>query len=219
MISRTRKPVVMLLLAAVAMALVITAAMAAPRAGKGKPGGQKRATHMQRIANELGLTEQQKAQIKGIFEAHRAKVQALKQSNATPEAKRTQRMELMKEMHAQIEGVLTPEQREKAAQIRQQHKGKMKGFAKCLQQLNLTEDQKKQIVSIRQAARQQMQAVRADAKLNDQAKREKIMAIRKDTHEKVMSVLTPEQREKLQSCPRLGDGKGMRGHGRMSPAK
>jgi len=84
-------------------------------------------------------------------------------------------------------------------------------------ELGLTEDQKTQIKAIHEAARPQLEAIRADQSLTREQKREKAQAIQKDTQAKVDAVLTPEQRTKAQAMREKmkehRGGKGPRGHG------
>jgi len=128
----------------------------------------------------LGLTEDQQEKIKNIKTEAREKFQEAQ----TPEEK----MELRKQMHDQIMGILTEEQAEKFAKMsagmKQQGKDKntesnhsqtmQNGPAHRLpfDQLDLTAEQKEQIQQIRKEAMEKM-------------------------HNDIMSILTDEQKEKL----------------------
>jgi len=63
--------------------------------------------------------------------------------------------------------------------------------------LNLTDDQKTQIKSIRDNAFQQRKAVMSDTTTTDAQKKAKLRGIRRDTRKQVAGVLTPEQRQQL----------------------
>ena len=63
--------------------------------------------------------------------------------------------------------------------------------------LNLTEDQKKQFRQIRQDSMKQARAIRADSSLTDDQKRDKMKELRKQQHQQMFSVLSPEQKDQL----------------------
>ena len=65
------------------------------------------------------------------------------------------------------------------------------------QKLNLTDDQKKQFQQIRQNAVEQAKAIHNDSSLTQDQKREKQMALRKQSHQEMFKVLTPEQQAQL----------------------
>jgi Spy/CpxP family protein refolding chaperone len=76
--------------------------------------------------------------------------------------------------------------------------------ARIAQQLNLTDQQKQQLQSMRQAQRQQIAAVKQDSSLTDQQKQEKIQQIREQGRTQFESVLTPDQKTKLQQMHNRG---------------
>jgi Spy/CpxP family protein refolding chaperone len=61
--------------------------------------------------------------------------------------------------------------------------------------LNLTDEQKAQIQTIRDDAKQQVAATQKDSSLSDEAKQQKLKVIRKDTRRQVWGVMTPEQQK------------------------
>ena len=63
-------------------------------------------------------------------------------------------------------------------------------------ELKLSSEQVAKIDAIRNEARTHRQAVLADKSLSQEVKRQRILENAKSTHEKVMNVLTPEQRTK-----------------------
>ena len=66
-----------------------------------------------------------------------------------------------------------------------------------LADLNLTDDQRAQIKQIHQGMRSQVEAVKSDSSLTAEQKETKIHAIRRETHEQMKKVLTPEQQKQL----------------------
>jgi len=63
--------------------------------------------------------------------------------------------------------------------------------------LNLTDAQRQQFREIGQHARQQVMSIRNDSSLTDDQKKEKVQALRKQSHQEMFGVLTPEQKEQL----------------------
>jgi len=72
------------------------------------------------------------------------------------------------------------------------HKGN--GMAK---QLGLSKDQKSQLKPIRQSAREQIKAIKADTTLSKAERKARIKAIRSDAMAKTNAILTPAQQQKL----------------------
>ncbi len=75
--------------------------------------------------------------------------------------------------------------------------GQQKERGDRLANLNLTEDQRAQIKQIHEGARSRMDAVKNDSSLSAEQKHAKIHEIKRDTHEQVKKVLTPEQQKKM----------------------
>ena len=63
--------------------------------------------------------------------------------------------------------------------------------------LNLTDDQRQQFRQIGQRTRQQVMSIRSDSSLTDDQKKEKLQALRKQSHQEMFAILTPEQKEQL----------------------
>lgn len=66
-----------------------------------------------------------------------------------------------------------------------------------MQNLNLTDEQKTQIQSIKAKQREQAKAIRADSTLNDTQKKDKLKSLRRDSRKQINGVLTPEQRQQM----------------------
>lgn len=86
-----------------------------PREGRpGHPG-----MFLDRMSEDLNLTEEQKTKIKAIMEQQRPQLEALRDDKTlTPEQRREKHQELREQLRAKIDAVLTPEQLEKAKQRR-----------------------------------------------------------------------------------------------------
>jgi Spy/CpxP family protein refolding chaperone len=95
----------------------------------------------------------------------------------------------------------------------------LRGFDGMAQQLNLSDQQKTQFQSLMQNQRQQAQALRNDASLTPEQKRDKLKQLRQSNHQQMMGILTPEQQQKLQQfrSEHKGMGPGKMGPGGMGP--
>jgi Spy/CpxP family protein refolding chaperone len=93
--------------------LALAATRAATLADENPAKGDRMQHRIERMKEQLNLTDDQARQIEQIFrEAHQ-------QGQADREAMR----ERHKKVHDQIQSVLTPEQREKFAQMKKEHRG------------------------------------------------------------------------------------------------
>ncbi len=63
--------------------------------------------------------------------------------------------------------------------------------------LNLTDPQKQQFQQIQQKMRQQAMSIHNDNSLSDDQKKEKMQGLRKQAHQEMFGVLTPEQKDLL----------------------
>jgi Spy/CpxP family protein refolding chaperone len=81
--------------------------------------------------------------------------------------------------------------------------------AKFAQELNLTDDQKAALKSIRENEKQQAEAIKNDSSLTADQKKAKFKELRKTSREQMMAKLSPEQQQKFKEMR-----KEHRGHGR-----
>jgi protein CpxP len=84
-----------------------------------------------------------------------------------------------------------PGRRGGAMQRQRQH------MAMLAQKLNLTDAQKQQFWQITQSMRKQGMAIRQDSSLTEEQKKEKMQALRKQSHQEMFGVLNQEQKEQL----------------------
>jgi len=186
---------------AMVMTLIITAAAFAQSAAPGA-AKQKRPAQPGAI-KALGLTDQQRTQILDIVKKYNADVREVAKSTATKEEKKTKIDALKASATDAVYAVMTPEQREKAKQagyvdrLLSPKKARNGDIGKLIAKLNLTDDQKTKIKDIMTTARDAGKAIRNDASLNDAQKKAKIIEHRKQTHEQMLNVLTPEQQQQL----------------------
>lgn len=193
-----------LALAIAIVVLIASIVIAAPqmRGGDHRQGPGQRPMMFERMCDELNLTAEQKEKVQAIFQDQMKQMEAIRQSNATEEEKRAKAEELRTQTQTQILAVLTPEQQKKAkelwAKMDKDRDGRPDGMEMILEKLNLTPEQKQQIETIQADCRKQVQAVMSDSTLDQATKAEKVAEIRKGTHEQVMAVLTPEQKQQLE---------------------
>ncbi len=88
--------------------------------------------HLQSMAKQLNLTDDQKAKLKPILTSQMEEIQGVKNDTSlTPQQRRSKMMEIGEKYRPQINGVLTPEQQAKWKAMRQEmmekHKGQMSG--------------------------------------------------------------------------------------------
>jgi Spy/CpxP family protein refolding chaperone len=100
-----------------------TAVLAQPPAGGPPPGGQA----MERLAQDLNLTEAQKPKVKAIFDEERPKLEAARAElkDATPDARRAKMQQLQQDLEQKLSGVLTPDQMQKFKAMQQQRRQQM----------------------------------------------------------------------------------------------
>lgn len=87
-------------------------------AGQGAAGGKGgMIEHIQQAVQELGLTDEQKTQVKGLIEEYRPKFQAIRQeANGDAKTAMEKAKPLFQEFREKLNGILTPEQ---AAQLKE----------------------------------------------------------------------------------------------------
>jgi periplasmic protein CpxP/Spy len=101
-----------------------TAAQSGQMASKAGREARVQQRH-ERLAQELGLNQDQKDKLKALHESTRTQMQALRNNDQlSREEKRDQMRQLKEQKRTQMNAILTPEQQKKFEQIREQHKGK-----------------------------------------------------------------------------------------------
>ena len=124
-----KRPFVAFITAALAaVALIGTPALAQKPAKAAKKAGkhQEKAIdkRLDRLSQELGLTDQQKTDIKAILETQRSKAKAIHDDkNLTPEQQKTQLRELQKQTRQDITAKLTADQVAKLKALHHHAKG------------------------------------------------------------------------------------------------
>jgi len=177
-----------------------SAAIAAPKsqskAGAGALAG---------VVKQLDLSKEQVKQIGDILKEYHANVREVFQSTTDPAQKKDKVQALRTKAASAINAVLTAEQRAKADKMNLIEKllsrraAVGRGLIAVLSQLNLTEDQKAQVKEITKETAEDAKAIRNDSSLTDEQRREKMKELHAGMVERIKSILTAEQREKLES--------------------
>jgi Spy/CpxP family protein refolding chaperone len=163
------------------------------------------AHHFQRgkMMQDLNLTAEQKTQMKTLHHDMMQQRNAI-QHDASLSA--DQKKEKMKELHQtqtqKMNAILTPDQQEKMKAFRHQDSQKPqmhKGSQQMMQQLDLTSDQQTQMKALHETMQQQRNAIKNDASLSADQKKDKMKELRKTQMQKVNSILTPEQQAKMKA--------------------
>lgn len=155
---------------------------------------------MNRMA-QLKLTETQQEKIRQINIAAQEKRLAIaKDTKLTPEKRRTALQEIAKGTREKIQAVLTPEQRKQWQQM--QLERPVAGTAApmaAVRGLDLTEDQQKKMRAISQEFQPKFLKIRQSTSLTPQQKAEQTRNLRRQQQDRIMAILTPEQREKAKA--------------------
>jgi protein CpxP len=70
-------------------------------------------------------------------------------------------------------------------------------FARMAKKLNLTQEQQDKLKPIFEKQREQARAIKSDASLTPDQKKEKFQALRQDSMSQVNAILTPEQQQQM----------------------
>lgn len=109
-------------------ALAIGCLLPALPAQEGPPPSSKKEANPRAFAmmkEKLGLTDEQADKIKAIRADERTQLDALRAKEGDRESKREEMKAIRADTEAKVDAVLTPEQREKAAKMREEMKARM----------------------------------------------------------------------------------------------
>ena len=113
---------------AVTLFVILLAVMAgAPMVSAQEPASKEEAVaKLQKMATELQLTDDQKAQIKPILMEEAPKIKALKEAPSMPQMQKMMQMKKLADgVDAKMKPILTPEQYQKFQQMRMQQRDQM----------------------------------------------------------------------------------------------
>jgi Spy/CpxP family protein refolding chaperone len=88
----------------------------------------QRAGQLERLSNELNLTDEQKAKVKPILDEQSKQMHATQEDTSlTQDQKRDKMKQIHQTTHSQINEILTPEQQKKFAALKEQQKEHREG--------------------------------------------------------------------------------------------
>ncbi len=179
--------------ASLALAQTAPDAVEAPRARRGgmnraRRGHRHHRGHFRQILRQLNLSDNQKAQLRAIFESSREQRRDLR-SNGNPD--RAAMRALRQETRRLVNDVLTPAQRTQAAQLRRQHMTRRfdRRIERMTTQLSLTDAQKTAVTRILRDSQTRRRALRENGNVSPDAMR----TIRRETRTELSGVLSAEQ--------------------------
>ena len=166
------------------------------------PGPLDSDARLKMMTEKLGLSEDQQAKIKAIYEKYGPQIKELiaKGTANLTEDERTKVKELLKSQMEEIGAVLTPAQKEKMQGGHPSGPGDSADtrLKMMTERLGLTEDQQARIKAIFEKSMPQFKALQAKGSANlteeDKAKMKEIYMAQM---EEINGVLTAEQREKM----------------------
>ncbi len=185
-----------------------TAAAQPGVAGPGQPGPQARPHtrrgRMRRLANELELTEAQRARMRTLRQEGMTRARELRQSGDRA-ALRAHRQA----MHERMRSVLTDAQRARAQELRraQQQARLERRMTHLTTRLSLDPTQAQQVRGVLDHAGAQRRAIREQARLDQTPAREPMRALREQTRAQLASILSEEQMGQMRRMRRMHRGR------------
>jgi Spy/CpxP family protein refolding chaperone len=150
------------------------------------------------LAKQVNLSEAQKKSIASIVREAMPQGRAIAQNKELSNAQKQQQMKALRATtRSKIAALLSPEQRQSAQKLFESRKQRVNGaLQEIADELQLTEKQRAAAKPVIKDAVKQGRAIFQGAD-NFAQKRAKLMQLRAETHQKLASILTPEQMQKL----------------------
>ena len=169
------------------------------RRGRGGPGGgmfgPPTASALMRakeVQEALKLTDEQKGKVEKINDENRDEMRKLFQDGG---GDRDKMVEVAKKTSEQISEVLDDGQEKRLMGILIQVSGAAAVSDPAVaKELNITEDQKKELQEVRMSAREQLQGL---ADLSREERGKKVAEVQADINKKILTKLTPDQQKQL----------------------
>jgi len=166
------------------------------------------------VQKELKLTDDQIKKVQEMGEKNREKFQEIFNGD---EADRPQKMQaLMEENRKAVAALLTPEQSKRLKEISLQQRGAT-AFAdpEVAKALDLSEDQQTKVKSINEETATAMRDLFTPGQPPDDDARKKIADLRKNSGDKLLALLSPEQKTKWTTL----QGEPFKGEIRLGPPR
>jgi Spy/CpxP family protein refolding chaperone len=104
--------------------LVLNSVAQAQEAKEGKKRGFSMEQRLERMTEQLKLTDAQKPKVKAVLEESQKKMEALRGQDMTPEQRREKFTAMREEEAKKLNAILTPEQQEKMKSMREEMRKK-----------------------------------------------------------------------------------------------
>lgn len=167
--------------------------------------------HFARMGDELGLTAQQREQMRNVMQQARAERASLRE--LPREQRRVAARELRQRTRARMQSILTPEQQARAQQLRAERRERRgeRRIARMQERLGLSDQQASQVRGILERSKAERQRIRESSQTREEA-REAMRALHERTQNAIRGVLTPEQASELDAMRDSRRGRGWRRH-------
>ena len=165
------------------------------------------------MMKDLNLSDAQKTQMKANREANKAKMEALKkQDNLTVKEMRERKMALMQEQKAQMESILTAEQKATIASRKTSMDSKRKNMEgqrgeAMKDKLGLSNEQAAKLKAQNEINKEKIKAIQANQSLSMEQKKAQMKAVRDAAKTERQSILTAEQLKKMEQMDKDDNGK------------
>jgi|GEM_PF-4339558 len=151
------------------------------------------------------VTDDQKPKVLELLEKARKQIDAIRDEiEKNPDLRATAReraQQVFQTLREELAAILTPEQQQKAWELAGQGMQRanqlLQRLGDGIRQLDLTEDQKQQLFTLREQLREKIQDLRQAAGGDRQAAARKLREIGQDLRSQLQQILSPEQQEKL----------------------
>ena len=188
--------------------------------GPGHPGKHHRGEGG--IFHQLNLSEDQKAELKTQREAFKKQMEALKKKeDITVKEWRQQKETLLKQQHEQMQSLLTADQKAQLEKMKKDRKAMREVHAKARMEkmkikLGLSNEQSARLEKQRTALESQLKAIR-ESQADRNKKHEQVKELMQKHKEDMKSVLTEEQKKKMEEMRKQHGGRGKGKEGRQHP--
>ena len=166
------------------------------------------------VQKEIKLTDEQKTKVDALRTQSREKMQEIFQGDEGERPKKMQ--ELNEENRKAVAAILSPEQGKRLREITYQQRGAT-AFAdpEVVKALNLTEEQQGKVKTINEETQAAMRELFTPGQAPDEGTRNKMNDLRKSSGEKLVALLTPEQKTKWTEL----QGEAFKGEIRFGPPR
>jgi Spy/CpxP family protein refolding chaperone len=191
------------------LAMLAATAMAQGQGQRGGPGGRggmgmggPMILGAQAVQEELKLTEEQKGKVQEMVEGLREEMMGLreKMADVAQEERFAKMREFMEETNAkarkELTSLLKPEQMKRFEQVELQARG-LQAFAdaKVQEALKVTAEQKEKLEGLMTEVNEKRRTIMEDAQGDFQAAMGKFRELQNSTREKVMAMMTEDQKK------------------------